>query len=789
MDSVPSVDNGSGGGDGQDVVTFDSRSLYIAGKPFLVLAGSVHYVRVHPSRWDALFQTFKDAHLNTIETYVFWNHHEAPPSPHQVPTYPRPETPSRCFTEGTSLDLFGFVAAAQAHGLRVILRLGPYVCAEVDYGGFPVHLRDTPGIEFRTHNAAYLSRLEDWVRYVVTQLDKLGLLVNAERPHAAVFLVQLENEYDMISSKYGEAGNKYLRWILDLKARLHMHVPMIMCYSSIEGLLTRGETVLETINAFYAHEELPAFREKYARRFPPVWTECWTGWYDVWGAPHHKRPTADLLYAVARFFAAGGAGVNYYMWMGGTNVGQRSTMYLQVPSYDYDAPVNEFYQHTPKSRRLADLHTVLLKRFAAAFAAADPSSTAPGIFEWPGIAFVCNDDPDNTLLIDTALNAGAYYKATLAPRSVHVVDTSGGDARCVFDTADAAANAPTVLRHRPVATATGDWTFAPEPVPSIDTALSILRSQQPSATHEHRQKGRNADEARPVYVTPDTPTELVKMNGGSSDYAFYVARFRVGAGDYTLSFEGADYVSAFVDGVRVGATAKPLWEDRWSNRWNEYADGGPGTATCITVSGSESTVVELCVLACSMGMVKGDWQLGERNMLEEQKGLLSDVEVRGVSGWHGQRTTPWYSIGKLRGEVRRWHLQTHWPTPIVSDDMGMGWYRCKVAVPNKSHSLQLDLGAVGKGILFVNDVLLGRFWDVKGTRPRNGFLDGSPIRQEDDAAHKPTQRYYHVPFWVAQRDSDNVLNVVLFVEAPPFPRPDQPLRLVEAEQIFPGQDD
>lgn len=655
-------------------------------------------------------------------------------------------------------DLFAFIAAAAEAGLAVVLRLGPYVCAEVNYGGFPIRLRDEPGIRFRTTNKKFMEEVEVWVSLLANTLSKKSLLAPQGGP---VILVQLENEYSMVSHQYGDEGVAYLQWMADLQRRLDLGVPAIMCYGAADG-------VVETINAFYAHEHIDQHRKSHPDQ-PPVWTECWTGWYDVWGAPHHTRPTSDLLYSVARFFAAGGAGVNYYMWMGGTNIG-RSTMYLQVTSYDYDAPIDEFYQHTTKSRRLSRLHHVLKGVFAGAFhhQRDDDAVAVDGVYVWGDVAFICNDSENSRH--DFNLPNGIQYDCVVAAKSVHIVNLDSHE--LLFNTADIP---PEDLRRRDyvlLETTTTDWKVASEAVPNFDDVANVAAQGGPS---------------RP-FVEGDEPEELVRLTRGSSDYCFYVTKYELGAGSATVRFDAGDYAQVFVNGVRVGGSTSPLWEDRWCNRWNEYDDGGPGQLVNFVVDGLKGGVVDVCVLVASLGLVKGDWQLGERNMLDEKKGLFSNLEFEG-EGWTGVRCEKWRSIGKLHGEVAEWCNLVGAEglfTCARDDRLAPVWFRCEVRVREISQSWVLDLQNVGKGMFYVNGVLLGRFWNVIGSRPRNGFLKDSPIVQAGSNGNgngEASQRYYHVPAWVVQ-DSDLkrgeglCLHVVLFIEDGKVPS--GPLPLLEA---------
>ena len=572
-----------------------------------------------------------------------------------------------------------------------------------------------------------MDEVATWVRHVATRLKEEKLMLPQGGP---VMLVQLENEYSMVSDAYGDAGGKYLQWCADLQKELEFGVPGVMCYGAAEG-------VVETINSFYAHEEIDGHRQRHADQ-PPVWTECWTGWYNVWGAAKHVRKAEDLAYAVARWFAQGGAGVNYYMWMGGTNF-ERGAMYLQATSYGYDAPVNEFYQETSKMRHLARLHRVLKGKFERAFMATrDQDAECEGgtVYRWGDAVFVCNDSDEQ--LTDVCIEGvEGKYTGVVAAKSVSIIDGFSGE--LLYDSSSIHGDDVVTQELVAVPVVAGDWASMSEPVPSWDSIEAISEA--------------NGGESRPV-VSGASPPDQLMLTQDSSDFCFYVAQYRSvgeGKGKRKVEFEAGDYATVFCDGKMQGQTKEPLWEDRWANKWNAYPDGEAGTGHCIEIE-TKDEAVEVCILTSSLGLVKGDWQLGSgRNMLGERKGLLSDVAVEGY-----ERASSWKAMPKLNGEVCAWKTD--------GDGVGFGWHECVVRVEERKENWVLDLSGCGKGLLYVNGVLLGRYWLVAGTREMNGFLDGSPVRQVGRG--ESTQRYYHVPGWVTagEREGD-VLRVRVFVEA------------------------
>src|SRR4051812_13739561 len=124
-------------------VAYDGRAVTVDGRRTLIVGGSIHYPRSTPGMWPDLMRRAKESGLNAIDTYVFWNLHECRRGVYDF---------------SDRLDLVQFLRVAGEHGLNVVLRVGPYVCAETNYGGFPPWLRDGPGGQMRTGNEPFKGR-------------------------------------------------------------------------------------------------------------------------------------------------------------------------------------------------------------------------------------------------------------------------------------------------------------------------------------------------------------------------------------------------------------------------------------------------------------------------------------------------------------------------------------------------------------------------------------------------------------------------------------------------------
>ncbi|RDX60116.1 hypothetical protein CR513_61773, partial [Mucuna pruriens] len=323
-------------------VTYDYKGIIINGQKKLLLSGSIHYPRSTPEMWPDLIQKAKDGGLDVIQTYVFWNGHE--PSPGQYYFEDR-------------YDLVKFIKMVQQAGLYVHLRIGPFICAEWNFGGFPVWLKFVPGISFRTDNQPFKAAMQ-------TFTEKIVNMMKAEK----LFQPQGENEYGPVEWEIGAPGKAYSQWAAQMAVGLDTGVPWIMCKQE-----HAPDSVIDTCNGFYCEKFYPSSKNK-----PKMWTENWTGWFTEFGGPVPRRSAEDTAFSVARFIQAGGSFVNYYMYHGGTNFGRTSGGPFIATSYDYDAPLDEYgLLNEPKWGHLRDLHKVI-KLCEPALLSVDPTVTWPG---------------------------------------------------------------------------------------------------------------------------------------------------------------------------------------------------------------------------------------------------------------------------------------------------------------------------------------------------------------------------------------------------------------------------
>ncbi|KAG6516151.1 hypothetical protein ZIOFF_026600 [Zingiber officinale] len=144
-------------------VTYDGRAIIINGERRVLISGSIHYPRSTPDMWPGLIQKAKEGGLDAIETYIFWNAHE--------PT-------KREYNFNGNLDFIKFIKIVQDAGLFAILRIGPYVCAEWNYGGFSVWLHQIPGVEMRTDNEIFKAEMQNFTTLIVDMVKNERLFAS-----------------------------------------------------------------------------------------------------------------------------------------------------------------------------------------------------------------------------------------------------------------------------------------------------------------------------------------------------------------------------------------------------------------------------------------------------------------------------------------------------------------------------------------------------------------------------------------------------------------------------------
>ncbi len=307
--------------------TIGDEDFLLNGRPFVIRCGEIHYPRVPREYWKQRLQMCRAMGLNTVCVYLFWNFHEWEEGK---------------FDWSGQADVAEFCRMAQAEGLWVILRPGPYACAEWEMGGLPWWLVKHDGIGLRTTDPRFM---EPAVRY----LKEVGRVLAPFQVTRGgpLLMVQVENEY----GSYGD-DPVYMGKLRDALVEAGFEVPLFACNPA--GAIPNGyrEDIFQVVNfgKGAAQKSFETLR-KFQKTGPLMNGEYYPAWFDVWGRKHATGEpgpiVSDLDYMLKNRHS-----FSIYMAHGGTTFGfwpgSDRPFLPDTSSYDYDAPISEAGWVTPK---------------------------------------------------------------------------------------------------------------------------------------------------------------------------------------------------------------------------------------------------------------------------------------------------------------------------------------------------------------------------------------------------------------------------------------------------------
>lgn len=309
--------------------TAGNKTFLLDGKPFIIKAAELHYPRIPRPYWDQRIKLCKALGMNTVCLYVFWNAHESEPGK---------------FDFTGQNDLAEFCRLCQKNDMYVILRPGPYVCAEWEMGGLPWWLLKKKDIRLREDDPYFLERVGIFEKAVAEQVRHLTI-----GNGGPIIMVQVENEY----GSYG-INKKYVTAVRDIVRENFGDITQFQCDWASNFTNNGLEDLVWTMN-FGTGADIDSQFEKLKKLRPDsplMCSEFWSGWFDKWGANHETRPAANMIAGIDEMLSKG-ISFSLYMTHGGTNwghwAGANSPGFApDVTSYDYDAPISESGQTTPK---------------------------------------------------------------------------------------------------------------------------------------------------------------------------------------------------------------------------------------------------------------------------------------------------------------------------------------------------------------------------------------------------------------------------------------------------------
>ncbi|XP_058755763.1 beta-galactosidase 3-like [Vicia villosa] len=671
-------------------VTYDRKSILINGQRRILFSGSIHYPRSTPDMWEVLIFKAKQGGLDVIETYVFWNVHEPSPNNYNF--------------EGR-YDLVKFIKTIQKAGLYANLRIGPYVCAEWNFGGFPVWLKYVPGISFRTDNEPFKREMQRFTEKIVGLMKSEQLFESQGGP---IILSQIENEYGPQGKIQGAAGQSYMNWAAKMAVEMGTGVPWLMCKED-----DAPDPVINTCNGFYCDKFTPNRPYK-----PTMWTEAWSGWFTEFGGPIHKRPVQDLAFAVARFVTRGGSFVNYYMYHGGTNFGRTAGGPFVATSYDYDAPLDEYgLIRQPKYGHLKELHRAI-KMCERALVSTDPIVTSLGSSQQAHVystesgdcsAFLSNYDSKSAA---TVLFNNMHYN--LPPWSVSILP----DCRnAVFNTAKVGVQT-SQMQMLPTNTQMFSWQSFDEDVSSLDDSSTL---------------------------TVPGLLEQVNVTRDATDYLWYTTSVDIGSSESflhggelpTLIVQSTGHaVHVFINGQLSSSTYGTREYRRFMHIGKVNLRAGTNRIALLSVA----------IGLPNVGVHFESWSTG----------ILGPVAIHGLDqgNWDLSHQKWTYQVG-LKGEAMNLASpnsisSVEWMQSaiVVQRNQPLTWHKTNFDAPEGDEPLALDMEGMGKGQIWINGVSIGRYWTSFAVGNCNNDCNyAGQFRPQkcQVGCGQTTQRWYHVP--------------------------------------------
>ncbi|KAK6939418.1 D-galactoside/L-rhamnose binding SUEL lectin domain [Dillenia turbinata] len=670
-------------------VTYDRKAIVINGQRRILISGSIHYPRSTPDMWEDLIQKAKDGGLDVIDTYVFWNGHEPSPGHYY-------------FEE--RYDLVRFIKTVQKVGLFVHLRIGPYICAEWNFGGFPVWLKYVPGISFRTDNGPFKMAMQGFTRKIVHMMKQEDLFASQGGP---IIMSQIENEYGAESKALGASGQAYISWAAKMAVGLDTGVPWVMCKED-----DSPDPVINACNGFYCDYFTPNKPYK-----PKLWTEAWSGWFSEFGGPIYQRPVQDLAFAVARFIQKGGSFFNYYMYHGGTNFGRTAGGPFITTSYDYDAPIDEYgLIREPKYSHLKELHKAI-KQCQPALVSADPTVTSLGRYQQ---AHVFSSGRGSCAAFLSNYNTRSAARVTFNNMHYNLPSWSISilpDCKQVAYNTARVGSQTSQLQMLPSSSQLSSWETYDEDISSLEdgstiTAVGLLEQ---------------------INITRDT-----------SDYLWYLTTVDISSLESFLSRGKSPTLTVHSTGhaLHIFVNRKFSGSAYGTRENRRFTFTGPVKMHAGT---NKIALLSVAVGLPNVGLHFETWNTG----------ILGPVTLDGLD--KGKRDLSWqkwsYQVG-LKGEA----MDLVSPTGVSSVDwvraslasqsqQPLTWYKAYFNAPDGDEPLALDLRSMGKGQAWVNGQSIGRYWMAYANGNCNGCSYSGTYRSPKCqlGCSEPTQRWYHVP--------------------------------------------
>ncbi len=668
-------------------IKFDKHCLQIEGEDTFIYSGAFHYFRTPKELWADRFRKIKEAGFNGVETYIPWNWHERE----------MPSSPSD-FSKIDLSELTDWIDMAQSFGFYIIVRPGPYICAEWDGGGFPQWLMQKRPANInreawlQSDDVEFLKWNQHWYEAVCKAVAPYQI-TKKKKGEPGIIMFQIENEYERVNWFPKDMKRKYLEDLTVFTRNNGIEVPIFTCWTTESRNIKDGPLngVFDFVNVYPRWNIRKSFgglidkQVKDQPNSPLMSAELQGGWYSEVGgqisrsidgvAPVQTQNIA--LYAIQRGFSL----INFYMLVGGTNFDDWASRETTT-SYDFAAAIQENGGIADKYRRLKGIGE-MLKEHGSMIARSEQVDID-----------VLNSDSLVEITLRKAKDGSRFFFVRTEARDrAHfgntIVKEKDGTAHSFDYALEPFGSQVYYIPSNAKPTEKGIW------YPQLSDPL-VRPGDIPSAINFEQ-----------MYYTADQqPQKWIKLNKGQTlehykiyDRHFVYYRVKIPAGKiFTVGLIGdklvnnskADEVLAMVNGVLLDPKSKDkesisfempktadyailLFENRGLHHHTKriVEDNWFNGIKWVRVDGKEITM--------------------EFASVEKSQGLSFSQSPLFSSSWEG---TP---IGTLhRDKLLTWH-RIEFELPEKKNGLWMPW--------------KLNIGAKGNGFIYLNGKCIGRYWN------------------------------------------------------------------------------
>lgn len=542
---------------------------------------------------------------------------------------------------------------------------------------------------------------------------------------------------------YGDDGARYVQLNAQFALSLGLDVPWMMCQQGEDVGTAPPASVINTCNGYYCDNWIEGHAAAFPNQ-PHMWTENWPGWFQNWGQAVPHRPTVDVTFAVARWYAKGGTFMNYYMAFGGTTFGRHVGGPGIITSYDYDVQINEYgLEAEPKFSATRNLHAALME-------------VAPALL-WV-------DNIPDPIDVTSTCEHHKYDASDEGLGCVSFLSNFGKSSSCVFTIGETSFEVPvwsvSIVKNTCISSASPTLLLNTREdavgIAANEVSSSPLMSFASEEMYVYHETIPPTPDNPSLIFKSEYPLEQLGLTGDRTDYLWYSTT--VGAIPHGVDTVNVSYTSgsmagthlyAFVNGELVHA-AEPNYDSG-----QDSGDVGVSISFNIPVSTGDN---RLDIVVAAMGLQNYGPYLEKR-----KAGIISNVTVSYSEDVTSELTDFVHVVGLYGEELHLWDTpdSLSWESLSAADcSKPFTWYKVSFDTPQIDLDQPLAIDVVnsesgyslGKGAMWLNGFHLGRFWDVSArdvpaceSCDSSSYVGGYNADSCRTGCGDPSQRLYKIP--------------------------------------------